>query len=223
MSDGQFKFDVDAPVRRITDDAILASLREFVEQHEPDQLTTVAYDAWPARICTAGTISKRFHQSGGWRAALGRVGITTGVQSREYSAKELLDNLERIWRQLGYPPGKRRLAKYGAGISERPYVRRWGSVRNACHLLAQFKNSEITQDQLLGNRSASARGTISLKVRWDVMKQGNYMCAKCGSRPPDVSLEIDHIVPLAQGGTDAIANLQVLCNRCNQGKKARME
>ena len=223
MTNEEFKFDAHAPVRRVTDDAILRSLREFVERHEPDQLTTLAYDAWDARVCTANTISKRFKQSGGWRAALEKVGITTGVQSHEYSVEELLDNLERVWRQLGYPPGKRRIAKYGAGISERPYVNRWGSVRNACRLLAQYKNGEITQGQLLGNRSASARGTISLKVRWDVMKRGNYMCAKCGSRPPDVSLEIDHIVPLAQGGTDAIANLQVLCNRCNQGKKARME
>ncbi len=65
--------------------------------------------------------------------------------------------------------------------------------------------------------------TISLKFRWDVMKNGNYMCAECGSRPPEVSLEIDHIVPLAQGGIDGVTNLQVLCSRCNQGKKARME
>ncbi len=55
------------------------------------------------------------------------------------------------------------------------------------------------------------------------MKNGNYMCAECGSRPPEVSLEIDHIVPLAQGGIDGVTNLQVLCSRCNQGKKARME
>ena len=99
MNDGQFKFDVDAPVRCITDDTILRSLREFVEQHEPDQLTTLKYDAWDARVCTAQTISKRFKQSGGWRAALEKVGITTGVRSREYSAKAR----KLVWndRQIG--------------------------------------------------------------------------------------------------------------------------
>ena len=220
MSDREFTFDVDVPVRRVSDDAILRSLQDFVAQRKSEKPTRLAYDAWPAKVCTADTVGKRF---GGWRAALEKVGITTGVRSRKYSAEELLDNLERVWRELGYPPGKRRLAKYGASISERPYVRRWGSVRNACHLLAQYKNGEISQDQLLGSRSASARGTISLKTRWDVMKRGNYMCAKCGLRPPDVSLEVDHIVPHARGGTVAIANLQVLCNRCNQGKKDQTE
>ena len=220
MTNEEFNFDVDATVRRVTDDAILRSLREFVDQQKPNKLTTLAFDAWDAKVCTAPTVSKRF---GGWRAALQRVGVTTGVQPFEYAVEELLDNLERVWRELGYAPGRKSLPSHGAKISAGPYLKRWGSMRNACRLLAQYKSGEITQDQLLGNRSASARGTISLKIRWDVMKRGNYMCAKCGSRPPDVSLEIDHIVPLAQGGTDAITNLQVLCNRCNQGKKARME
>ncbi|NLX98450.1 MAG: HNH endonuclease [Rhodopirellula sp.] len=55
------------------------------------------------------------------------------------------------------------------------------------------------------------------------MKRCDYMCVRCGARPPDVTLEIDHIIPLAQGGSDVVTNLQVLCNRCNQGKKARIE
>ena len=33
--------------------------------------------------------------------------------------------------------------------------------------------------------------------------------------------EIDHILPVAQGGQHLSANLQVLCKRCNQGKGAR--
>ena len=220
MNDEEFKFDVDAPLRRVADDAILWSLREFIEEQKSDQVTTIAYDAWPAKVCTAATVSKRF---GGWRTAMARAGVTTKIRSREYSVGELLDNLERVWRQFGRPPGKRTLAKCGMGISERPYVRRWGSVKNACRLLAQYKNGEITEDNLLGKKPASSRKTIPLRVRWDVMKRGNYMCAKCGARPPDVSLDVDHILPLAQDGTDAITNLQVLCSRCNQGKKARME
>jgi 5-methylcytosine-specific restriction endonuclease McrA len=220
MNDCDFTFEINVPVRRVSDDDILRSLQDFVAQRKPGKPTGVAYDSWPGRVCTSATISDRF---GGWRAALEKIGVREGVQPFEYSVEELLDNLERIWRELGYPPGKRRLAKLGARISERPYKRHWGSVKNACRLLAQYKNGEICQKKLLGSESPSRRGTISLKVRWDVLKRGNYMCARCGARPPDVSLEIDHIVPLARGGTDAISNLQVLCNRCNQGKKARTE
>ena len=99
MSEEEFRFDIDASIRRVTNDAILCSLQEFIVEREPDQLTTLAYDAWPAKVCTAATISKRF---GGWRAALGRVGVTTGIQPFEYSVEELLDNLERVWREVGY-------------------------------------------------------------------------------------------------------------------------
>jgi 5-methylcytosine-specific restriction endonuclease McrA len=37
-----------------------------------------------------------------------------------------------------------------------------------------------------------------------------------------VSLEVDHIVPVAKGGLDTIENLQALCNRCNSGKTDTM-
>jgi hypothetical protein len=98
-------------------------------------------------VCTSETISNRF---GGWRNALRKIGIEKGVQAYEYTAKELIDNLEIVWRTLGYPPGKRRLREYGYGISERPYVNRWGSVRNACRLLAKYYKGEISETDLIG-------------------------------------------------------------------------
>lgn len=43
-------------------------------------------------------------------------------------------------------------------------------------------------------------------------------CTYCGSRPPDVELDIDHILPRDKGGTDDDKNLQVLCHKCNRAK-----
>jgi 5-methylcytosine-specific restriction endonuclease McrA len=43
------------------------------------------------------------------------------------------------------------------------------------------------------------------------------ICLSCGSKPK--RLEIDHVVPLALGGSDFISNIQPLCKRCNSKKQ----
>lgn len=45
-------------------------------------------------------------------------------------------------------------------------------------------------------------------------------CTLCGAKPnrDEVFLDIDHIRPRSEGGTDDISNLQVLCHRCNRAK-----
>jgi len=35
-------------------------------------------------------------------------------------------------------------------------------------------------------------------------------------------LVVDHVIPLAHGGTDELANLAAACYRCNEHKGARM-
>ncbi|MCY1056163.1 HNH endonuclease [Nannocystis sp. SCPEA4] len=55
-------------------------------------------------------------------------------------------------------------------------------------------------------------------------------CIHCNTRhtitedgAPLTSASIEHIVPRAHGGTDAIANLAIACNRCNYGKGHRLD
>jgi len=221
MNEDNFKFDLDAPVKRISDEKMLESLQRFYDDKSGKKpFTTTEYDNWPSRLCHSGTISERF---GGWRKALKKIGIEKGVQPREYESEELMDNLEKIWRTLGYPPGKRKLSKLGYGISERPYINRWGSVKNACALLSRYKNGEITENDLLKGNNGKKRKSIPLKIRWDVLSRDNDKCVKCGCCPPEIKLEVDHIVPIAKGGDNSFENLQTLCNRCNQGKKDRLE
>lgn len=42
--------------------------------------------------------------------------------------------------------------------------------------------------------------------------------AKCQACNTESDLQIDHIIPVALGGSDDIDNLQVLCRPCNQKK-----
>lgn len=63
---------------------------------------------------------------------------------------------------------------------------------------------------------------IGAKLRYEVLRRDNYTCRFCGSSAPDVFLQIDHVIPRSQGGQDAVSNLQVLCEECNQGKSMTM-
>lgn len=62
------------------------------------------------------------------------------------------------------------------------------------------------------------RKPISPKVRFEVFKRDRFTCRYCGRTTPQVILEIDHIVPVAEGGTNEVENLVTACYECNRGK-----
>lgn len=62
------------------------------------------------------------------------------------------------------------------------------------------------------------REAISKKIRFEVFKRDSFTCQYCGKHPPEVTLEIDHIKPIALGGTSDINNLITACFGCNRGK-----
>ena len=67
---------------------------------------------------------------------------------------------------------------------------------------------------------AEAREGLSKKVRFDVFKRDAFTCQYCGSTPPSVVLEVDHIHPVAHGGKNSTDNLITACFDCNRGKGA---
>ncbi|MBE6509534.1 MAG: hypothetical protein E7Z77_09015 [Methanobrevibacter sp.] len=62
------------------------------------------------------------------------------------------------------------------------------------------------------------RQPIPRQLRHEVFKRDGYKCRECGAGKDETSLEIDHIVPVAKGGTNNINNLQTLCRECNRMK-----
>lgn len=73
---------------------------------------------------------------------------------------------------------------------------------------------------LNGTDMAAKRKEISKKVRFEVFKRDRFMCAYCGRHPPDVKLHADHIIAVANGGTNDLDNLVTSCEPCNLGKSA---
>jgi 5-methylcytosine-specific restriction protein A len=54
------------------------------------------------------------------------------------------------------------------------------------------------------------------KLRDEILARDNYTCQCCGR--VGGRLELDHIVNVAQGGTDDKSNLQILCHTCHKTK-----
>lgn len=62
------------------------------------------------------------------------------------------------------------------------------------------------------------RKPLSKRVRFGVFKRDSFCCQYCGSHPPSVVLEVDHIIPISKGGNNNIDNLITSCFECNRGK-----
>ena len=62
------------------------------------------------------------------------------------------------------------------------------------------------------------RKALSKKIRFEVFKRDGFKCQYCGRSAPDVLLEVDHIVPVAEGGKNDLLNLVTSCKDCNRGK-----
>lgn len=117
-----------------------------------------------------------------------------------------------------------------AGISE--YARRIRELRDEegyqikSHVdRADLKPGEYILETI--TREPVISRAISPQLRNEILERNGFTCQLCGSGPGDpdpfnpnrkVSLHVDHLKPISQGGTDDKSNLRVLCSACNQGR-----
>lgn len=66
------------------------------------------------------------------------------------------------------------------------------------------------------------RKPLKKSIRFEVFKRDSFTCQYCGAKAPDAILQVDHIIPVKEGGTDDIMNLVTSCRDCNLGKSCRM-
>lgn len=73
-------------------------------------------------------------------------------------------------------------------------------------------------------RRVRLRGGDAINVRpWDIFERDDWQCRACGCDTPselrgttdDNAPELDHVIPVACGGTHVPENLQCLCRVCN--------
>lgn len=60
---------------------------------------------------------------------------------------------------------------------------------------------------------------VSKRMRYEVLRRDDYRCRYCGATAGEgARLVLDHVVPVAIGGTDEPGNLVACCQECNAGK-----
>lgn len=71
-----------------------------------------------------------------------------------------------------------------------------------------------------GDYRRDVRTSAQQQMRREVNRTGGARCSLCGHYFPARDVEIDHALPLRDGGRDARANVQPLCHGCHATKTA---
>ncbi len=67
-------------------------------------------------------------------------------------------------------------------------------------------------------RKAKNGGSFT-EAEWQALKaHHHFRCLCCHKEEPRVKLTVDHVVPVTQGGSNDIRNIQPLCLKCNLSK-----
>ena len=110
--------------------------------------------------------------------------------------------------------------------------RKWSRQRDGLNEFWKFANERlravIDQDEIRdiwncidSTLSARRRRTFTFQDYLMIAIRSEQKCAFCDRCPPDVTLEIDHILPVSKGGKDLPFNLRFLCQHCNRSRGNR--
>lgn len=122
--------------------------------------------------------------------------------------EDLLDASEMTHAEFveGYRDGQARLC----GECGRPFQpRNW--------------NQKYCSDECVDAADARRQNSYCGGPRLKIYDRDGFKCIYCGRSPVEhgVTLNLDHIIPVAKGGDNTAGNLVTACWQCNQEKGAR--
>jgi len=90
-------------------------------------------------------------------------------------------------------------------------------------LIKEWKNNNKDKKRIYEQnrraRKKKSNGVLPTNIREKLFKLQNGKCPCCGNFLGDDS-HLDHILPLALGGTNTVDNVQLLTRKCNLKKRA---
>ncbi len=83
----------------------------------------------------------------------------------------------------------------------------------------EYKHFSECLEFIQSDAKKPKRRILSAKVRFQVLKRDNFICAYCGkSREQGAVLHVDHKISVRDGGSNDLSNLVTSCEECNLGK-----
>jgi 5-methylcytosine-specific restriction endonuclease McrA len=105
---------------------------------------------------------------------------------------------------------------------KRPIWERLGMMEPDPALDALLKEMGLDHASLRRSKRVAMREGIPAKLYFRVTRKGGGACHYCGRRPPEVAIEVDHLIPVSRGGTNDFENLVPACRECNRSKGAQL-
>lgn len=194
-----------------------------------------------ARYCTRACYQLARVRTGKEVAALRRIGRWDARRKQERWDAIVLPEIQALRRIARYVerPASYRCACEDCGESMLARRRgRWAQICQNClaaRLVSRKARVKRSPSHLARKRAAKARrralvrGVVADRIDpFEVFERDHWTCKLCqvvtprslrGTYEPNAP-ELDHIIPLALGGTHTWGNVQCLCRQCNGNKGA---
>lgn len=100
-------------------------------------------------------------------------------------------------------------------------AREWESAQK--EVLSYFRETlrgyELLDEELIRLSKPSGRQAVPTHVKNAAIQRAGVICAYCGDE--NGPFDLDHLYPVARGGTDEANNIVVACASCNRSKGAK--
>lgn len=222
------KFTLKSYNRNVPDEDLINDVVAVSRKIGRNTVTIAEYEQY--RKYHPSTLQRRYVS---WFKVLETAGLEKSRSDLNIPEKDLFNNIEDIWIQLGRQPKyeevKKPFSKYSAGT----YDKRFGSWLRALEKFVEYINEEDDEsdEEISENVKAvnaqkevakrKTKRNISDRLRFSILMRDGFTCQSCGASPTKkrgVELHVDHIVPWSKGGETEKSNLQTKCNKCNFGK-----
>lgn len=213
-----------------TNDELIKALQNYSNGQKIKHVASSSFCKWLGISET--TIQRHFVS---WSKFCQAAGISSRY-NRLVEKEDLLNNLDHVWSELGRQPRAKEMKQPLSSISisryQKLFRKNWYAI---CLEFLSWKSGvsieeierESRQIPTINSEHQIPHRTnrsVSLSLRYEVLKRDNFRCVRCGATPaltPGTQLHIDHKLPWSKGGETELINLQTLCSDCNLGKSNR--